>query len=193
MEYFDILNEDGSKTGKIKERSLVHRDGDLHKTVHIWILRNNNKGTFDLLLQKRSKNKDSFPSCYDISSAGHVLAGDDYKESAIRELFEELGIKAKDNELKFIGFHKGKVETEFYGKKFKNHELSAVYLFMEKVKINKLILQKEEVESVKWIEINELIKGIKENKIKNCLFIDELNMIMNYFSKYLTKKYNENY
>lgn len=193
MEYFDILNEDGSKTGKIKERSLVHRDGDLHKTVHIWILRNNNKGTFDLLLQKRSKNKDSFPSCYDISSAGHVLAGDDYKESAIRELFEELGIKAKDNELKFIGFHKGKVETEFYGNKFKNYELSAVYLFTEKVKINKLILQKEEVESVKWIEINELIKGIKENKIKNCIFIDELNMIMNYFSKYLTKKYNENY
>lgn len=193
MEYFDILNEDGSKTGKIKERSLVHRDGDLHKTVHIWILRSNNKGTFDLLLQKRSKNKDSFPLCYDISSAGHVVAGDEYKESAIRELFEELGIKAKDNQLKFIGFHKGKVETEFYGNKFKNYELSAVYLFTEKVKINKLILQKEEVESVKWIEINELIKEIKESKIKNCIFIDELNMIMDYFSEYLTKKYNENY
>ena len=40
----DILDENGNKTGKIKERSLVHEDGDIHGTVHIWIRRKTEKG-----------------------------------------------------------------------------------------------------------------------------------------------------
>ena len=59
MEFFDILDENGNKTGKIKERSLVHEDGDIHGTVHIWIRRKTEKG-YDLLLQKRSKEKTPF-------------------------------------------------------------------------------------------------------------------------------------
>ena len=46
-------------------------------------------------MQKRSLRKNSFPGCYDVSSAGHIKAGDDYLESALRELSEELGIVAK--------------------------------------------------------------------------------------------------
>ena len=76
LELFDILNEDGSKTGVVKERSVAHREGALHGTVHIWIVRENDKSGYDVLLQKRSDNKDSYPGCYDISSAGHISAGD---------------------------------------------------------------------------------------------------------------------
>ena len=43
MELFDILNEDGSKTGVVKERGVAHREGALHGTVHIWIVRENDK------------------------------------------------------------------------------------------------------------------------------------------------------
>ena len=53
LEFFDILDEKGNKTGRIKERSLVHEDGDIHGTVHIWIRRKTEKG-YDLLLQKRN-------------------------------------------------------------------------------------------------------------------------------------------
>lgn len=31
MEYFDLLDENGSKTGKIKLREWVHKDGDWHR------------------------------------------------------------------------------------------------------------------------------------------------------------------
>lgn len=99
MEYLDIVDENGEPTGVIKERSKVHAEGDLHRTSHVWIVRDNDKGGWDVLLQKRSQNKDSFPGCYDISSAGHIPAGDDYIESALRELKEELGIDAKPEEL----------------------------------------------------------------------------------------------
>ena len=91
MEYFDIRTPDGKVTGKIKERSLVHRDGDLHGTSHIWLVRKNTENAWEVLLQKRSACKDSHPGEYDISSAGHLPAGQDFLESALRELEEELG------------------------------------------------------------------------------------------------------
>ena len=37
MELFDVIDEDGNKTGQVKERGVAHRDGTLHATVHIWI------------------------------------------------------------------------------------------------------------------------------------------------------------
>lgn len=99
MELFDIVDENGEPTGVIKERSKVHADGDLHRTSHVWIVKDNLKGGLDILLQKRSQDKDSFPGCYDISSAGHIPAGAGYIDSAIRELKEELGIDAAVEEL----------------------------------------------------------------------------------------------
>ena len=49
---------------------------------------------------KTKQRKDSFPGCYDISSAGHISAGDEPLETALRELEEELGIKAEPEQLK---------------------------------------------------------------------------------------------
>ena len=60
MEYLDIRDKNGNPTGVIKERSLVHADGDLHGTSHVWIVKKNEKGSYDLLLQKRSENKMPF-------------------------------------------------------------------------------------------------------------------------------------
>jgi len=51
-ELFDILNEKGEKTGIQKERDAVHRDGDYHGSVHIWIYRNEK-----ILLQKRKEKR----------------------------------------------------------------------------------------------------------------------------------------
>ena len=54
MEMFDVIDMDGNKTGNIKERGVVHREGALHATSHIWIARENEKSGYDILLQKRS-------------------------------------------------------------------------------------------------------------------------------------------
>ena len=50
--------------------------------------------------KNEAKKKNSFPGCYDISSAGHISAGDEPLETALRELEEELGIKAEPEQLK---------------------------------------------------------------------------------------------
>ena len=96
MEYLDIVDENGVPTGKIAERTAAHKQGLRHRTSHVWILRER-AGKVEVLLQKRSQNKDSFPGCYDISSAGHIPAGVDFIPSALRELKEELGCSVSEN------------------------------------------------------------------------------------------------
>lgn len=64
-ERFDVLNEDGSHKGFSKARSLVHRDGDWHRSTHIWVL--NARG--QVLVQRRAAGKDTFPVRWGVFAA----------------------------------------------------------------------------------------------------------------------------
>ena len=195
MELLDIRREDGSLTGKVQERSIVHASGSLHGTAHVWIVRPSDgafaypfrnatphtakQQAFEILLQKRSQAKDSYPGCYDISSAGHLPAGSGFLESALRELEEELGIKADPQDLQEAFLHVGYAESTFYGKPFKNAEVSAVYLYTRPVEAEHLTLQAEEVESVCWMDYDTLLSEVRQEAEagkteKYCIFLDEL-------------------
>ena len=101
MELLDIVDENGIPTGKTIERKIAHSEGIRHRTAHVWIIRKTDNGA-EVLLQKRAMGKDSFPGRYDTSSAGHIQAGDEPEESAIREMKEELGIDASVSDLHFV-------------------------------------------------------------------------------------------
>ncbi|WP_215699708.1 NUDIX domain-containing protein [Clostridium sp. MCC353] len=177
LELLEELDEEGNKTGRVRARFLMHMDGTPHATSHIWLIRPNHKSGYDILLQKRSAGKDAFPGCYDISSAGHVPAGSGYMESALRELKEELGISACEGDLEYIGTHSGKDEAEFYGKPFINHEISHVYLYKKPVDISGLRLQKEEVESVMWMDFKECRMGMEDGSLNHCLSETEMELL----------------
>lgn len=68
MEILDILNPDGTPAGYTAEKSEVHTKGLWHRVAHIWILDSEN----NVVLQRRSKNKENYPDVYDISTAGHI-------------------------------------------------------------------------------------------------------------------------
>lgn len=181
MELFDERNPDGTKTGVVKERGVAHREGALHATVHIWIVRPNDLSGYDVLLQRRSKTKESNPGCYDISSAGHVNAGCDYPESALRELEEELGIKAEPGQLREVGMRRCGFEGTFYGRPFKDDELSRIYLYQEPVEIEDLTLQEEEVSEVIWMDYAECREIILDESLKeffpHCIYAEEFDML----------------
>ena len=181
MELLDIRDVDGNATGKVRERSMVHMDGDLHGTSHIWVVREN-EGGWDVLLQKRAHGKDSYPGCYDISSAGHMRAGDGYLGAALRELEEELGICAQAGELEFVGYHMGYMEDVFYGTMFRDREISAVYIYRKPVDEDRLILQAEEVEAVMWMDLVKCIEAVDKGSIPNCIYPDELEMLCRHLS-----------
>lgn len=177
LELFDICDANGEPTGQVKERSMVHRNGDFHRTVHIWIVRKRPDKGSDVLLQKRSKNKDAYPGCYDISSAGHIHAGDGFASSALRELYEELGIKAEKEELRFIGFHEGYIKDTFWGQPFVDHEISAVYLYEKPVDIEKLTLQESEVEEVVFMDYDKALEEMRDGTLSNCIYPEEFKLI----------------
>ena len=99
------------------------------------------------------------PGMYDTSFAGHIQAGDDPLESAQRELHEELGIMANEGDLTFAGKFHIYYEMEFHGKPFRDNEVAFVYVYEKPVDIDNLVLQKEEVDEVKWFDIDEVREG----------------------------------
>ena len=171
-EFFDVLDENGNKTGRTKAREYVHRDGDWHKAVHTWIVNDKN----EILLQKRSPNKDSYPNMWDISSAGHLTAGDESLQGAIREIKEELGIDTTPDQFKLIGTRK---KAGKYNQAFVNNEFNDVYLLRLSLDISKLHLQEEEVSEVKYVHIDEFRDMIKNNDKTLLMHEDEFEMLFN--------------
>lgn len=180
-EIFDVCDEEGIPLGSYVERTYAHEKGICHRTAHVWIYRVE-KGRYQVLLQKRSMNKDSFPGKYDTSSAGHIPAGDEPEESAIRELYEELGIKAAKEQLHYAGTFRVKYEKEFHGKIFKDNEVAKVYCYSEPVAIEKLKLQKEEIESADWFDLKEVYDACTRHDERFCVPMGGLKILMQYLS-----------
>ena len=182
MEYLDIVSEDGNPTGETVDRDTAHREGILHRTAHVWVVRKGNDG-YEILLQKRSMNKDSFPGLYDTSSAGHIPAGADFVESAIRELSEELGIDATPGQLNYAGMFRIQYEKVFHERMFKDNEVTKVYVYMEPVEIDGLTLQESEVEEVRWFKLDEVAEEIKTSRKRFCVPTEGLCILMRYLSE----------
>ena len=87
-ERFPVVDND-DRISSYASRAEVHGNNLLHRAVHILIF--NQAG--DVYLQYRSRWKDRHPLKWDSSAAGHVNAGEDYDETARRELKEELGVE----------------------------------------------------------------------------------------------------
>ena len=174
-EILDIVDENGNPTGKTVERAVAHRDAVPHRTSHLWLVRRRD-GRMQVLLQKRAMTK-SFPGCYDISSAGHIPAGVDFVPSAVRELEEELGITAKESDLVYCGFRKIVWDDVFFGVPFHDRQYSKVFLIWEDREEDGFCLQKEEVESVRWMDLEACITAVTEGTIQNCLSVEELRMV----------------
>jgi len=176
MEYIDIVDENGIPTGETIDRSVAHRTGTRHRTTHIWIVRRK-EGKVQILLQKRAKYKDSFPGCYDISSAGHVPAGVDFVASGLRELQEELSIVVTEDELVECGLHHTFHLNEFHGVSYVDNQVAKVFLLWKDKEVEDLKLQEEEVESVIWMDFEECKEAVRNQTIPTCIDIAELELI----------------
>ncbi|WOL08617.1 nudix hydrolase 3 [Canna indica] len=147
-EHLDVLTKTGEKTGVSKPRRLVHRDGDYHRAVHVWIY---SESTQELLLQKRADCKASWPGRWDISSAGHISAGESSLLTARRELHEELGIELPKDafELLFPFLYQCVLNNGTYI----DNEIDDVYLVttMGPIPMEAFTLQDSEVSSVKYL------------------------------------------
>src|SRR5215211_8691175 len=101
-EPFDVITADGKPTGRVKSRAEVHRDGDWHRAIHVWLAGVDNRGAPFLMVQRRSPHKDTWPARYDATVGGHYRAGETLAET-VREVEEEIGILPDLKELRPLG------------------------------------------------------------------------------------------
>lgn len=87
-EIFDVVNERDEVISQ-SPRSEVHAKKLLHRAVHVLVF----NGRGQLFLQKRSMLKDTAKGKWDSSASGHLDSGEDYDACAVREVWEEIGLK----------------------------------------------------------------------------------------------------
>ena len=174
MELLDIVDENGMPTGAMVSREKAHAQGIRHRTSHVWLARKR-EGRLEILLQKRCETKDSWPGCYDISSAGHIPAGADFIPSALRELGEELGVEAAPEELIFCGNRNIHEDGVFHGQPFHDRQYSRVFALWRDQ--NEFRLQKEEIDSVRWMGLDACLEAVRQNTIAHCIYPEELEMV----------------
>lgn len=176
-------------TGKVKKRSEVHKDGDWHRSMHIWLYHaDSTNDNVRVLLQRRSPYKDTHPNLLDVSCAGHVNAGDDVLETTMREMEEELGITGRyslgdlTNSKMFTVTSAIEGETEKHGK-YVCREYQDVFILKWKggvpMEANDFVpIVKEEVSGFEIIGgqelINKLRQGNEELVSRSAQYIDAL-------------------
>ena len=154
-EIFDVLNDKGEYTGRTETREKCHEEGLWHKAVTLFIINSKNQ----VLLQKRSASKKMWPNMWDITAGGHVLAGEFGFQAIIREAKEELGINLNKNDITFIG---SSISTNIKNNIINRH-FNEYYVANKDVDETSLILQKDEVSEVKWIDKGDIIQKIQNN------------------------------
>ena len=150
-EFIDVLDINGNKTGIIKNRKDASKDRDIYRIVYLWIINDNG-----CLIQQRSFSKKANPGLWDCAVAGHVLSGESSIEAIAREAKEELNVKLDEKKLELIFSNIGYEKNRF--------QFHDVYLLNDNIDINKIKIQKEEVECCKYVNLKELQLIINDGK-----------------------------
>lgn len=156
MEFFDVIDENGMKTGEIVEREKAHRLGIRHRVIQVWVINSSN----EVLIQKRSLTKDTYPGKWYVSLGGHIEAGEDNFQAIQREFMEELGldVSALSNDIRYLFTFK---EIEYLNEgEFIDNEIYDVYYLKLDLDLDELVLQEEEVAEVKFINFKDFKKAI---------------------------------
>lgn len=156
MALIDVLDKNGKPTGESKTKREIHKQGLWHNAAHIWIY--NLKG--EILLQLRSKDKDSYPGLWDISVAGHTDSGETPIESAVREMSEEIGLSINSDDLKPGGTVR--ISQPIKGIDWYDNEIGYIYFYKFDGDVSTLSMPDGEVEKLEFISIDKF-----ENEINN--------------------------
>ena len=148
MELLDVYDDLGNVTGRTVVRGDKSVKLNEHEHIAVAIIFiENDKGEF--LIQKTSKEKGGYYS----STGGHIDSGETPLNTIKREVLEELGVNIdKDNIVE-------------YGTILHDKTIIFLYYIKKNIDINKVKLQKEEVDYVKYMSKNEINKLIKNNEM----------------------------
>ena len=73
------------------------------------------------------------------------------------------------------------MKNEFHEHPYVDRQVCKVYLMWLDRPAEKFVVQREEIESVMWMEYQTVRKAVTENTIPNCIDIEELDRIEKHF------------
>ncbi|MCI9330911.1 MAG: NUDIX domain-containing protein [Oscillibacter sp.] len=146
MELVDLYDENRLPLGKTGERNAGRSPGEYRTVVHVCVFDHRGR----LLIQQRTPEKFIWPNLWDLSVGGGVDAGETSRQGAEREFREELGYPLN------LGGLRPSVTVNFDG------GFDDFYLLTKDLPLEDLILQKEEVQAVRWATLGEILGMLRQ-------------------------------
>ena len=146
-EWNDVYDEHRCLTGRVHRRGTAWQPGEYGLVVCVWVY----DGFGHLLLTRRAKGK-SFAGTWE-NSGGAALAGETSRQAIARELFEETGIRADQEEFELLGSEKDR--NTFYD----------FYCLKRQVRLQDVVLLPGETDDVMWASFGKVHWMVRTGKI----------------------------
>lgn len=147
MEWNDIYDKERRLTGRVHRRGAPWRRGEYGLVVCVWVY----DGAGKLLLTRRAPGK-SYAGTWE-NSGGAAKAGETSRQAIARELFEETGIKAAEEEFEFIGSDRDR--SAFYD----------FYCLKRQISLEQIVLLPGETDAVQWVTLEQVHEMIEKRQI----------------------------
>lgn len=147
MELNDIYDRERKITGRTHRRGTPWKAGEYGLVVCVWVYDDAGR----VLLTRRAPGK-TFAGTWE-NSGGAAQAGETGLQAIRRELFEETGICAAEEE-----FHLLTQETERYT----HYDF---YCLHKNVPIEEVVLQPGETDNARWVSVEEVYQMIADKQI----------------------------
>lgn len=146
-EWNDIYDEHRNLTGRVHRRGTAWKPGEYGLVVCVWVY----DGHGHLLLTRRARGK-SFSGTWE-NSGGAAKAGETSRQAIARELYEETGIQAGEEEFEFL--YSDQDNNTFYD----------FYCLHRSVRLAEIVLLPGETDDVMWASFGKVHWMIRTRKI----------------------------
>ena len=165
-----LVDENDNQVG-VMPKLEAHQKGLLHRAFSVFIF--NSK--YELLLQKRASSKYHSGGLWTNTCCSHPREGEDTLDAANRRLDEEMGIKTSLRKV-YNFIYKAELDNQLT-----EHEFDHVFYG---VCDNDPILNKDEAEDFKWVDMETLNNDIIKNEDNYTVWFK---IAFEYFYNYLKK------
>ena len=128
----------------------MHRDGDWHGALHVWVGGIGDDGSPFVVFQRRSRSKDSWAGALDVAVGGHFRAGETL-EDAVREAEEEIGLRVAAADLTRLG------RRFAHGGSRRDNEVQDVFALRSDLPLRAYTLHPDEVDAVVSMGLEEAL------------------------------------
>jgi isopentenyldiphosphate isomerase len=160
---YEILDEDGRRTGATLERSEVHSKALWHGVVNVWIV--NSKG--EILMQLRAPGVELSPNVWDVTVGTHLRVGEAPADAALRCLHTELGLSFMPEDLKHL-FNIKCANPMPNG--ITHNVFGHVFLINRDVTIGELTFDPQKIARLSWMPLMQVMAGVGSTDTRSNYF-----------------------